>query len=43
MDGKSSPLRWGAFFNLFGYICDRGGIGVAQYNAVQNAAEENRR
>ena len=42
MDGKSSPLRWGAFFNLFGYICDRGGIGLAQYNAVQNAAEENR-
>ena len=23
MDGKSSPLRWGAFFNLFGYICGR--------------------
>ena len=23
MDGKGSPLRWGAFFNLFGYIGGR--------------------
>ena len=23
MNGKGSPLWWGAFFNLFGYICGR--------------------
>ena len=23
MNSKGSPLRWGAFFNLFGYICGR--------------------
>ena len=23
MNGKGSPLRWGAFFNLFGYIGGR--------------------